>query len=127
MTIQYSILAQGFFGHLHAGDLFDGDIAKCAETALDDDAACAAVMGSVDDSVAVCTYHPKIGIEESCVATVHDECVLAAGVDCSVEHTHCTYTAADAANGIEESCAATEHDECTLTAGVDCSIEQTHC
>jgi len=143
MTIQYSILAQGFFGHLHAGDLFDGDIAKCVETAtvsveadfdacaavtaLDDAAACAAVMGSVDDSVAVCTYHPKIGVEENCVATVHGECVLAAGVDCSVEQTHCTYTTADAANGVEESCAATEHDECTLTAGVDCSIEQTHC
>merc|ERR1719387_3373044 len=109
VTIQYSLLAQGFFHHLHAGDLFDGDIAKCVETAavsvqadynscaavtdLDDSTACAAVMGSVDESVAVCTYHPKVGVEESCVATEQDECVLVPGEDCSVDQPHCTYTA----------------------------------
>merc|ERR1711871_1626757 len=32
VTIQYSLLAQGFFHHLHAGDLFDGDITRCVET-----------------------------------------------------------------------------------------------
>merc|ERR1711871_828775 len=109
VTIQYSLLAQGFFHHLHAGDLFDGDIARCVETAavsvqadydscaavtdLDDSTACAAVMGSVDESVAVCTYYPKVGVEESCVATEQDECVLTPGEDCSVYQPHCTYTA----------------------------------
>merc|ERR1711871_1154514 len=143
VTIQYSLLAQGFFHHLHAGDLFDGDVAKCVETAaasvqtdfdacaavtaLDDSAACAAVMGSVDDSVAVCTYHPKVGVEESCVATAQDECILDPGNDCSVAQPHCTYTAPDLANNIDEACAATEQDECVLTPGEDCSVDQPHC
>ena len=143
VTIQFSILAQGFFHHLHVGDLFDGDVAKCVETAvvsvqadfdacaavtaLDDPAACTAVMGSVDNSIAVCTYYPKIGVEESCVATVHDDCVLVPGVDCSVAQPHCAYTAADAANNVDEACAAIPSDECVLIAGVDCSIDQPHC
>jgi len=143
VTIQYSMLAQGFFHHLHAGDLFDGDVPKCVEAAavsvqadfdacaavteLDDSAACNAVMGSVDDSIAVCTYEPKVGVEESCVATVQAECVLVPGVDCSVSQPHCTYTAADATNNVEEACAATAQDECVLTPGEDCSVSQPHC
>jgi len=143
VTIQFSLLAQGFFHHLHAGDLFDGDVAKCVETAavsvqadfdacaavtdLDDSTACAAAMGSVDNSVAVCTYHPKIGVEESCVATAQEQCVLVVGVDCSVAQPHCTYTAADATNNIDEACTTTEQEECVLTPGEDCSVDQPHC
>ena len=143
VTIQFSILAQGFFHHLHAGDLFDGDVAKCVEAAvisvqadfdacaavteLDDSLACNSIMGSVDDSVAVCTYHPKVGAEESCVPTAHDACVLVEGVDCSIAQPHCTYTAADAGNGVGEACTATPLEECVLTAGEDCSVSQPHC
>ena len=113
MTIQFSILAQGLFAHVHAGDLFEGDINRCVETAavsveldydachavtaLDDNAACDAVVGSVEDTVAVCTYQPHIHVEESCVATSMPDCVLSAGVDCSVANAHCTYTASVAA------------------------------
>ena len=67
VTIQLSVLCQGFFGHLHAGDLFeDRSIAESCAASAD----CTFTAGDSSSCGTGCDYTaPVVAVAEACAAT----------------------------------------------------------